>query len=104
MKILVVGDGRSEIHEVAVAEAFRKLGHQVEVFYWHNYFSSDNIIVRQWLRAQNKFIFGPQITRLNRDLVARACLFLPDLIFIYRGTHVTSSAISQLKDRIPNCR
>lgn len=104
MKILVVGDGHSEIHEVAVAEAFRKIGHQVEVFYWNSYFKSSNVVVRQWLRAQNKFIWGPQIIKINHDFLAKARLFMPDLIFIYRGTHVTASTILQLKKQLPNCK
>ena len=104
MKILVVGDGHSEIHEVAVAEAFRKLGHQVDVFYWNKYFRTNNFVVRQWFRVQNKFILGPQITKMNRDFVAKARQIIPDLIFIYRGTHVTPSTISKLKEQIPNCK
>lgn len=81
MKILVVGDGHSEIHEVPVAEAFRKLGHQVTTFYWHNYFKTRNIILKPWLRGQNKFIWGPQIRKINRDLSAKAYHLKPDLIF-----------------------
>lgn len=104
MKILVVGDGHSEIHEVAVAEAFRKLGHEVEVFYWHRYFNTQNIVVRQWLRGQNKFICGPQIYRLNRDLIAKSCHFKPDLIFTYRGTHISAATISKIKKNIPRCQ
>lgn len=104
MKILVVGDGHSEIHEVAIAEAFRKLGHSVGVFYWDKYFSANNIIARQWLRAQNKFIFGPQIKKINCDLVAKAFQFKPDMIFIYRGTHVAPLTLSALKTQIPNCK
>ncbi|KAF0192544.1 MAG: hypothetical protein FD165_707 [Gammaproteobacteria bacterium] len=103
MKILVVGDGHSEIHEVAVAKAFRELGHEVEVFYWHKYFITNNPVARYWLRAQNKFIQGPRITALNRDLAATAHRFIPEMIFIYRGTHVLLSTILDIKTRIPSC-
>ncbi|MBU0598531.1 MAG: glycosyltransferase [Candidatus Omnitrophica bacterium] len=104
MKILVVGDGHSKIHEAPVVEAFRKLGHQVGVFYWAEYFRSGNIINCYWLRAQNKFIWGPRITKINRDLLASALSFWPDLIFIYRGTHVMPSTIIGLKAKIPHCK
>jgi hypothetical protein len=104
MRILVVGDGRSEIHEIAVAEAFRKLGHQVATFYWHNYFKAPHIIMRQWLRGQNKFICGPRIRKINRDLLAKAYHLKPDLIFIYRGTHIAAMTISEIKQNIPKCR
>jgi spore maturation protein CgeB len=56
MKILVVGDGHSAIHEVAVVAAFKKLGHEVESFYWQDYFKSSNPIGQLWRRAQNKFV------------------------------------------------
>lgn len=103
MKILVVGDGHSAIHEVAVVGAFKQLGHQVESFYWQTYFSASNPLVRLWLRAQNKFQIGPTINRLNRDLVKMAIEFSPKLIFIYRGTHVTPRTLSELKRMLPSC-
>ena len=45
MKILVVGEGHSSIHEVAVNQAFRKLGYQSKLFTWHNYFRSKNLFL-----------------------------------------------------------
>jgi len=103
MKILVVGDGHSAIHEVAVVAAFKQLGHSVESFYWQNYFSASNPLVRLWRRAQNKFLIGPTINRLNRDLVKKAIEFSPKLIFIYRGTHVTPRSLIELKRALPEC-
>ena len=104
LKILVVGDGHSAIHEVAVANAFKKLGHQVEVFYWENYFNSQHPVKRLWQRIQNKFIAGPTITSLNTDLVNAANLFNPKLVFIYRGTHVYPQTIAAIKKSLPECR
>lgn len=104
MKILVVGDGHSDIHEEVVAEAFRLLEHQVDVFFWHEYFRSTNIFVRQWLRVQNKFIVGPQIKRINRDFLDKVSLFMPYFIFIYRGTHIFASTILAIKKQIPACK
>ncbi len=102
MKILVVGDGHSEIHEIAVAGAFRQLGHDVREFYWHRYFSCKRNSA--WLRLQNKFILGPRIGRLNADLAAEAVRFAPDLMFVYRGTHVLPSTLRWLKTQLPRCR
>ncbi|MDA9296044.1 glycosyltransferase [Burkholderiales bacterium] len=103
MKILVVGDGHSAIHEVAVFEAFQKLGHQVEAFYWHTYFNSQNPLVRLWQRIQNKFIIGPTLGGLNADLINAAVQFIPKLIFIYRGTHITPQTVTEIKQRLPDC-
>jgi len=104
MKILVVGDGHSAIHEVAVVAAFNKLGHEVESFYWHSYFKSSNLFGRLWKKAQNKFLLGPTINRLNRHLVKKAVEFDPKLIFIYRGTHVTPRTLIELKRALPDCK
>lgn len=103
MKILVVGDGHSAIHEVAVVAAFKKLGHEADPFYWQEYFQSRNPLVRLWLRAQNKVLIGPTIDRLNRDLVKKAVEFEPKLIFIYRGTHITPQTLVELKRVLPSC-
>lgn len=103
MKIMVVGDGHSAIHEVAVVAAFKKLGHEVEPFYWYSYFQSRNPLVRLWRRAQNKFLIGPTFNRLNRDLVKKAVEFEPKLIFIYRGTHITPRTLIELKYVLPDC-
>jgi spore maturation protein CgeB len=103
MKILVVGDGHSAIHEVAVVDAFKKLGHQVEAFYWQNYFNSQSRLVSLWQRVQNKFIIGPTLDRLNVDLINAAEQFNPKLMFIYRGTHITPQTITEIKQRLPDC-
>lgn len=104
MRILVVGDGQSEIHEVAVANAFRTLGHDVEVFYWGPFFYANRPVQRLLLRAQNKFTWGPAVVSMANTLVAKVCDFGPDLIFIYRGTHVSSSVIALLKWKLPGCK
>jgi hypothetical protein len=102
MKILVVGDGHSAIHEVAVVEAFKKLGHKVEKFLWSTYFNSQNPLVRLWSRIQNKFIIGPTIEKINTDLVCAANQFSPKLIFVYRGTHINQHTITEIKKNLPN--
>lgn len=104
MKILVVGDGHSKIHEVAVSNAFDKLGYQVKTFYWHKYFQSSNIIKKIYYRFQNKFIIGHLITKINRDFSKKAIIFDPDMIFIYRGTHILPHYLVNLKSKISKCK
>ncbi len=103
MKILVVGDGHSAIHEVAVVDAFKKLGHQVEAFYWQNYFNSQNSVERLWQRIQNKFLIGPTLNEVNTGLLNTAEKFNPKLIFIYRGTHIYPETITAIKQKLPDC-
>ncbi|MDO9318876.1 MAG: glycosyltransferase [Gammaproteobacteria bacterium] len=103
MKVLVVGDGHSAIHEVAVANALDELGHEVRSFYWFSYFVSPNRLGRFWQRIQNKFLLGPALIKLNSDLVLAAREFKPDLVFVYRGTHVYSHTISAIKNSVFDC-
>lgn len=100
MKILVVGDWHSELHEEAVFKAFRQLGHDVIGFPWCRYFRPctgwmkgfDSLVKR----AQNKYLIGSKITQLNRDLIHQASREQPDMVFVYRGTHILPSTLRQL--------
>ena len=106
MKILVVGDWHSELHEEAVFHAFRKLGQEVIASPWCQYFRPcggwmarlDSLVKR----TQNKYLMGPRITRLNRDLIKQATHEQPDLLFIYRGTHILPETLRQLRIAVPN--
>ena len=75
MKILVVGDWHSELHEEAVYQAFSELNHNVLKFAWHSYFKPASWLERAssaFLKAQNKYLVGPRVWRLNAELVAYA--------------------------------
>lgn len=52
-----------------------------------------------WYRAQNKFLLGPAVYRLNRDLLKMARRFRPHLVFVYRGTHVFPSTLAKLRQQ-----
>jgi spore maturation protein CgeB len=104
MRILVVGDGHSTIHERAIVKAFNKLGYKTKYFYWYKYFYSSNPIKNFCSRIQNKFILGPIIEKINQDFYKLAINFKPQLIFIYRGTHIIPRAIEAIKLKIPNCK
>ena len=97
MKILIVGDWHSELHEEVVCRAFTQLGHETFRFPWHRYFAPrPGWGGRLWhlvQRAQNKYLFGPLIKRLNRDFVETVRCVAPELVFVYRGTHITASTL-----------
>jgi len=103
MRVLVIGDGHSQIHEVAVANALKSLDHEVRSLFWHSYFEESNVVRRIFKRIQNKFLIGPAIKDINQDIVKEAIKFKPNLIFIYRGTHVYHDTISSLKALMPGC-
>lgn len=106
MKILVAGDWHSELHEEAVAHALETLGHTVERFAWHGYFATKgrspaSWLLRLWLKAQNKYLWGGRIDHLNHDLIELAKRTRPDAIFIYRGTHVYPKTLRKLREAVP---
>lgn len=108
MKILVVGDWHSDLHEQAVFDALQRLGHEVFAFAWHRYFlprsgalsGLDSFLKR----AQNKYLLGPVLRRLNRDLLAAAQRHRPEMVFVYRGTHVLPSTLRKLRRLLPRTR
>ncbi|APW47774.1 CgeB family protein [Rhodoferax antarcticus] len=105
MKVLVVGDWHSDLHEQEVLRALTRLGHEVGEFKWHPYFSFEpharlGALVK---RVQNKFVTGPVLTQINRDFVAKACEFRPDIVFVYRGTHIEASALQAVRAAVPGC-
>lgn len=107
MRILIVGDWYSEVHEEVASTALRSLGHQVEEFKWSHYFKSGRGIFGRFLglirRAQNKYVAGPIINLINKDLLNHVRHFQPEMLFVYRGTHITANTLRSIKKFFPNC-
>jgi len=101
MKILLAGDWHSGIHEESAFQAMKNLGHEVTAFAWFQYFKQGSSISHLLGRAQNKYLLGPTIDRLNHDLARMALKVRPDIIFIYRGTHVYPRTLMQLRQSNP---
>lgn len=108
MKILIASDGHGEeTHAGAFTKAFRELGHEVITFTWKEYFkhypyadaypTDGNRFKSIYYRFQNKFTFGPDVLKLNKDLVKRVAIAKPDLVFIYRGTHILPGTLKRIK-------
>lgn len=102
MKILIAGDWHSELHEEAVLNAFKILGHEVLKFAWHDYFKPNNQVDAFNKKFQNRFITGPIVGKLNRDLISAAARFVPDMVFVYRGTHITAGTLKKIKQQHPD--
>lgn len=101
----MVGDWHSELHEEAICNAFEQLGHETYKFAWHECFSANSDtrpLTRLSSKIQNKFMIGPLVLRLNRDLIRFASRLQPDLIFIYRGTHIFGKTVRQIKQLCGN--
>ena len=106
MRILVAGDWYSDVHEEGVAQAYQALGHEVFSFKWNKYFEIRSLslsakIIGFVYKFQNKFILGPVILNINRDFKKKIDEFSPDLVSIYRGTHITKNTLRFIKKRHP---
>lgn len=116
MKILIAGDWHSELHEQPLYEALKNIGHDVYKFSWHQYFKlanansnpeisqkvkEKNFIKNISYRFQNKYMIGPIIYYLNNDLVTKICDLRPDVVFIYRGSHILKGTLVKIKKLYP---
>jgi spore maturation protein CgeB len=54
------------------------------------------------LKFQNKYIIGPVINKINRDFARFVDKCRPDLIFVYRGTHIIRSTLLTIRRRHPS--
>ncbi|KKQ22703.1 hypothetical protein A2999_01200 [Candidatus Wolfebacteria bacterium RIFCSPLOWO2_01_FULL_38_11] len=106
LKIFIVGDFHSKIHEQALYEAFLKLGYETDKFSWHDYFggflfrnpeTEKHPLKLIYYKTQNKFIFGPVVWKINKDLIACIKMEKPDLVFIYSGNLIFTETIKQIK-------
>lgn len=105
MKIVIAGNWHSAIHEEPVYRALRQLGQEVVRFPWHQYFTPPDSVLPLALplfKAQNKFILGPLVSKLNRDLITRVSQQRPDVLFIYRGTHIYPETLRKIKKISPS--
>lgn len=103
MKILVCGDWHADLHEEIVYTSFFELGNQVYRFKWHQYFSKNgNFFCNFSKKIQNKIIFGPLIYELNNDFLQSVITHQPNVIFIYRGTHILPKTLVNIKLLYPN--
>jgi spore maturation protein CgeB len=108
MRVLVAGDWHSDLHETEVCKSLSRLGHEALEFKWFQYFKFDTSKPRSWgaliKRVQSKFVAGPLIDRINRDFLAQVRKQQPDLIFVYRGTHITAQTLQTIRRELPSCK
>jgi spore maturation protein CgeB len=107
VRVLIAGDWHSDLHEQEVLRALTRLGHEVGEFKWHSYFAFESHASSSagalFKRVQNKYVAGPMLARINRDFVAKAREFRPDVVFVYRGTHIDWNALHAVRAAVPGC-
>ena len=107
MKILVVGDWHSNIHEEACFKALETLGHETYRFSWFEYFNrcqhrNLSLLKRLSCKFQNKYLWGPVIEQINNDLLESVKSICPEVVFVYRGTHILKETLEQMKETNKN--
>jgi spore maturation protein CgeB len=99
MKILVAGDFRWEIYEDALVNGFRFWEADVHCFKWGQYFEGGGRASEIARRLQNKFLAGPIIRKINDEFLDSCRKIEPDMVFIYRGTHIYPETLGLIKKR-----
>lgn len=106
MRFVIAGDWHSDLHEHEASRALEASGHEVVAFKWHTYFRpapGTGKMGQLGLRAQQKYVLGPAVAALNRDFVALAVGSRPDVVFVYRGTHIFGGSLRAIRKALPGC-
>ena len=101
MRILLVGDWHSDIHEEAWRLGLEARGHEVHGIAWHTRFEGGPGIARIAGRVQNRLIAGPAVWGLNAAIVREARRVAPDAVILYRPTHVLPVTLRALRLAAP---
>ena len=94
MRIMIAGAWRHAIFEQACSDAVRRLGHDVVKFQWSQHFRGR---AGRWQDAVP--VPGPALVRLNAALARSAEHERPEVVIVWRGTHIlprTSSTIRKV--------
>ncbi|HEY9221967.1 MAG TPA: glycosyltransferase [Lutibacter sp.] len=99
MKIVVVGSFLHPMYARAVYDAFLKQGFKTYAFDWEEHKIKGNKLYNFISRVEERLLIGPFISRTNARLLKLVEDVKPDLVFIYRGTHIKSTTVSALKEK-----
>ena len=102
LRILLVGEGRSPIHEAAWQRGLEAAGCVARRFNWLSRFHSNSPLRSILLRAQNQLLAGPALQALNDDLVAQVLAKLPDVVILYRPTHIFATTLRIIRSKAPS--
>lgn len=103
MKIMVVGNGMWSWYEPACADGLSRLDCDVVQFptfdYFHKWIPGEPEPAYKSLsaRLQNRFMTGPILRKINRDLVDTAKKCRPSVVFLYNSPHIFPETIDMLR-------
>lgn len=94
LKILVAGSFKYDFYDEACASALERLGCDVVRFAWQKYYGKGLSS-----KVQQRWLAGPGIWRLNRDLFRIAEETKPEIVFITRGVPLWPGTLIRIKER-----
>jgi hypothetical protein len=97
LRVLLVGEWHSDIHEEAWRIGLQARGHEVRGIAWHGRFSGGSPLAHFVGRVQNKLGAGPAVWRLNAQIVREARRFGPDAVILYRPTLILPLTLRALR-------
>ena len=100
MKILLVGSYRYEIYAPAFAYGFRQLGHEVvEIDYEQYHIKGDGFFFTLLNKFQDRYHYGTQLRRYNRDIIDAVEHEKPEIVFLYRCYHVYNTTLKAIRGK-----
>lgn len=93
LKILLAGNWEWQIYEDACAKALTALGNAIVPFAFRSFFEGKSGHYQRGLAA----LPGPAAFALNRSLVKTAQASKPDVLFVWRGTHVWPATLRAIR-------
>lgn len=108
MKVLLVGEYAWPWYQEACAKALESLDCQVVRFGWLERFkkwlpNKTEPIYRSFLhRLQYRFLAGPTVRGVNRDLIKLAVREKPDVVWFYNVQYIYPATVRSLRKRLPD--
>jgi len=100
MKLLMAGDWQSDIFEEPLSVAFEKSGLKVIRFKWFNFFSNfstKGFLAKIMAKIQDKYMIGFLVNKINEQLIHTINQEQPDILFLYRNSHIYSQTLKRIK-------
>jgi hypothetical protein len=110
MRILVAGEWVWPWYEQACADALAKLGCEIRRFSWMERFrrfrndAVEPFHISKYAEFQNRTLWGPDVVALNADLLKAVKEFQPDVLFVYRATHIFPRTLQKIKQTFPETK
>ena len=99
LRIVLTGQFVHPMYEPAWVQALGTLGHHVLPFPWTPFFGRFG---KLFTRAEHRLLVGPDFARFNRALHDFVLQNRPEVLLLFRATHVWPSTVRSLRKKLPD--